>query len=77
VSCERARGGGSLISNFSSFNFSLHLLLLEMDELTGLPLAFGKRAPAQKQKDLSRLDNTKRSVTSPSLRFPPRLTLTC
>ncbi|GAA5856929.1 hypothetical protein JCM8547_008470 [Rhodosporidiobolus lusitaniae] len=31
-----------------------------MDELTGLPLAFGKRAPPKKQADLARFEATKR-----------------
>ncbi|GAA5823064.1 hypothetical protein JCM11251_007472 [Rhodosporidiobolus azoricus] len=32
-----------------------------MDELTGLPLAFGKKAPPKKTVDLSRLETTKRA----------------
>lgn len=49
-----------------------HFGLAAMDELTGLPLAFGKKAPPKKA-DTSRIDTTKRAdapvqpVSSPHL----------
>ncbi|GAA5863713.1 hypothetical protein JCM3774_001223 [Rhodotorula dairenensis] len=47
-----------------------------MDELTGLPLAFGKRAAPKKQADPSRVHSTKRSSPPPPVHLQPALAVT-